>query len=318
MIKDEEILRINNMNKKRRISSIKRWSTINHKIEYALLRTAISIARLIPDTILRKAAMWLFSVIQFRRDLAKNNLKMVFPEMSKAKREQILKEMYRNLGLTAVESFLMKPEKVFENLEFWGWEEVNRLREAGKGVIVVTGHLGNFEMSGRLMAHQAPLCVIVKRQSNPYFDKYVNKQRLKENCEPVKSGNALRPVLKKLKQNGLVVMMIDQNARYQGYQLDFLGHKASTHISTAKIALLSKAPVVIVGITRTSKGYPLLKYSETIDTTDYENTLEGQIALMQEINDAFGKLVKANPEHWFWVHLRWRKPELGKPLTEID
>ena len=304
--------------KKEKRSSRKRWRNINHLIEYWLLRTAIFIARLIPDVILRKSAMWLFSVMQFRRNLAEENLKMVFPDMSRSRRQEIMKEMYKNLGLTAVESFLMKPEKVFAHLKFSGWEELDKLREAGKGVVVVSGHLGNFEMSGRLMAHQAPLSVIVKKQSNPYFDKYLNNQRLKENCEPVKPGNALRPVLKKLKQNGLVVMMIDQNARYQGYQLDFLGHKASTHISTAKIALSVKSPVVVTGVTRTSEGYPYLHYYETIDTGKYENTLEGQIALMQELNDAFGRLVKAHPEHWFWVHRRWRKPELGKPVADNE
>ncbi|MDP8219790.1 MAG: hypothetical protein P9X26_00465, partial [Candidatus Stygibacter frigidus] len=141
----------------KKISSRKRWRNINHLIEYRLLRTAIFIARLIPDVILRKIAMWLFSVIQFRSNLADENLKRVFPDMSRSRRREIMKEMYKNLGLTAVESFLMKPGNVFAHLKFSGWEEVDKLREAGKGVIVVSGHLGNFEMSGRLMAHQAPL-----------------------------------------------------------------------------------------------------------------------------------------------------------------
>jgi len=259
--------------------------------------------------------MWLFSAVHFRQELAEVNLRMVFPEMDKSERERILKEMYRNLGLTAVESYIMKPERVFKEMEFEGWEKVEKVLEAGKGVIIASGHLGNFEMAGRAMAHRAPLCVIVKRQHNPFFDRYANKLRLKENCEPIQPGNALRPILKKFKQNGLVVVMTDQNARYQGYQLEFMGHKASTHISAAKIAISTCTPIVIAGVSRNAKGYPQLKFTDTIAAVNYENSLEGQLALMQRILDCFGKMVQAEPEHWFWVHRRWRKPELAKPLT---
>jgi Kdo2-lipid IVA lauroyltransferase/acyltransferase len=303
-------------NKRRKRSRLEK--KISNLLEYGLLRAAIFIARGMPVVFLRKSAMWLFSVVQIRRKIAEDNLKMVFPEMSKAERVRILKEMYRNLGLTAVESYLENADKVFEKMEFVGWEEVEKIREKGRGVIVVSGHVGNFEMGGRLMAHQAPLCVIVKKQSNPYFDRYANRLRLKENCEPIQPGNALRPVLKKLKQNGLVVMMVDQNARYGGYQLDFLGHKASTHVSAAKIAIRTKTTIIISGITRGENGYPLLKQAETIYTDEYENNLAGHIALSQRLQDAVGKLVKADPEHWFWVHNRWKNPHLGKPVTETE
>ena len=304
------------MKKKIKRKKSKFLKKISNLLEYSLLRTAIFVAQLIPVVFLRKSVVWLFGIVQFRKKIAENNLKMVFPELSQSERKRIIKEMYKNLGLTAVESYLEKSEQVFAKLEFVGWEEVEKIRKAGKGVIIASGHLGNFEMAGRLMAHQAPLSVIVKKQSNPYFDNFANKLRLKENCEPVQPGNALRPILKKLKQNGLVVVMVDQNARRQGYQLDFMGHIASTHISAAKIAIKTKTPVIISGVTRGKNGYPLLAYSETIFTTEYEDNLAGHIALMQRILDGFGKLVKANPEHWFWVHNRWKNPQFAKPVPE--
>ncbi|MCF7912343.1 MAG: hypothetical protein K9M99_07435 [Candidatus Cloacimonetes bacterium] len=300
------------------INKSKIFKKLSNLMEYGLLRAAIFLAQPLPAVFLRRSAMWLFTLVQFRRKTAENNLKMVFPEMSQPESKRILKAMYKNMGLMAVESYLEKAEKVFEKLEFVGWEEVEKIRAKGKGVIIASGHLGNFEMSGRLMAHQAPLCVIVKKQSNPYFDRYTNTLRLKENCEPVQPGNALKPILRKLKQNGLVVVMVDQNARYQGYQLKFLGHTASTHISAAKIAIRTQTPVIIAGITRGENGYPLLKYSETIYTSEYENNLAGHIALMQRILDGFGKLVIASPEHWFWVHNRWKNPQLAKPLSESE
>jgi Kdo2-lipid IVA lauroyltransferase/acyltransferase len=300
------------MNKGKNSSFRKRAKDIRSRMEYIMLRLVIYILRRLPVVLVRRMAILLFTAVRFRLSTAESNLKLVYPEMKKPERQRIIREMYKNLALTAVESYVMKPEDVFARLEFEGWDKVEKVLAKGKGVIIASGHLGNFEMAGRRMAHLAPLCVIVKRQSNRYFDEYANMLRLQDNCEPVQPGNALRPVLKKLKQNGLVVIMTDQNARYQGYQLNFLGHPASTHISAAKIAIKTGTTIITAGVTRNKEGYPVLQFRDQIESRDYEDTQEGYISLMQEILNRFGELVEACPEHWFWVHRRWRKPELGQ------
>ena len=303
-------LKIGSRIKRSRI--LKTWKQIGYRVEFILLRLAIFVLRPMPPAIVRYWASQLFILIQFRKKVADNNLSMIFPDLSKEGRRSILREMYRNLGYTGVESFIMKPAKVYKKMGVEGWDKVENVLSEGKGVIIASGHLGNFEMAGRLMAHRNPLGVIVKKQHNPLFDKYANEQREKDKCTIIQEKNALRPVLRLLKKNGIVVIMTDQNARYRGYQLEFMGEKASTHISVAKIAIMTQTPIVMAGVYRNAAGYPLLKFTERIDVTSYEKNLNGYINLMQRILDAFGELVKENKEHWFWLHQRWRAPEKGK------
>lgn len=254
----------------------------------------------------------LFSLVQFRRNVADMNLQMIYPEKSSDWREQLMKKMYYSYGLTAVETYITPPHKLFPRMDVSGFKLVEKERAKGRGVIIASGHLGNFEMAGRLMAYKAPLGVVIKRQHNPFFDRYANQQRIKDNCTLIHSGNALRPILKLLRHNGIVVIMTDQNARGQGYQLDFLGQPASTHITAARIAIKYSIPVVIAGVIRNEKGYPKLIFSSPIDPEEYEDNEAGYVTLMQKITDNFSEMVNAYPEHWFWVHRRWRHAEQGR------
>jgi len=289
---------------------------VRSALEYVMLRTGIIILRLFPEKWVRSGMGRLFARVQFRRDVAIANLKMVFQEKDKAWREKLLKKMYYNYGLTAVETYITPSHKLFPKMKIEGYELIEKELEKGKGVLVASGHLGNFEMAGRWLAHDIPLGVVIKRQHNPYFDKYANDCRIKDKCTLIKVGNALRPILKLLKQNGLVMIMTDQNARSQGYQLDFMGSPASTHITLARIAIKYGIPIAIAGITRDENGYPLTVFRSPIDPTEYENSEDGYVKLMQKVLDEFGNMVKEYPEHWFWVHRRWRQAELGKVMSD--
>lgn len=303
------------MKSKRRKFIKENWKKVRSILEYSLMRLAILLLRLFPEKLVRSAVARLFSLFQIRREVAYKNLEFIFPQMKEEEKKQIIDAMYYNFGLTAVESYITPSRQVFSQMSLEGFELVEKALLRGKGVFIASGHLGNFEMAGRMMAADNPLAVIIKRQHNPYFDRYSNKQREADGCTLITAGGALRPIRKMLRKNGLVVVMTDQNARHQGYQLDFLGKPASTHITVAKLAIKYDVPVITAGVIRNEKGYPLLKFSDFLDPQNYEDSDEGYVKLMQKILFLFGEMVKKYPSHWFWVHRRWRNPEKGRLLV---
>lgn len=289
---------------------------IRSMIEYIAMRVGIFILRLFPESLIRFCIGWFVSVIQFRRKVAEENLIRAYPDSTQKWRNAILKKMYFNYGLTAVETYVTPTKKLFPQMEDEEFRVVDEQLKKGKGVLIASGHLGNFEMAGRLMSHKLPLGVIIRRQHNPYFDAYANAERLKDKVTLIHAGKVLRPILKIMKKDGIVVIMTDQNARHHGYQLDFMGHPASTHIAIAKIAISFDIPVVLAGVSRNEKGYPHLIFRNLPDPGNYANDIDGHIEYMQKIQDAFAELVREYPEHWFWVHRRWRNAEKGKVIGQ--
>jgi KDO2-lipid IV(A) lauroyltransferase len=202
-------------------------------------------------------------------------------------------------------------------------EHVRAALGKGRGLIVVTAHIGNWEFSGLAVAHLVGSMLSVARTlDNPMLDRYVRGVREQLGQRIVDRRGALRPVVRHLRDGGTVAMLIDQNQRAGGVFVPFFGRLASTVPSAASIALKYDVPVVMgYGLREKDGVHHTIRFGpafELIRTGDHDADVEANTAMFtRRIEEA----VRRAPEQWFWLHRRWRRrppEERGKPASPGD
>ena len=280
------------------------------KIEFFFFKLFINAFKVFPYSFTRSFLGRLFvfgtNLFDIRNSLAKDQLKMVFPDKSENEIKTIIKKMYYHMGLTTAESYFGNKEKLFKTCEVEGWDNLKNAVEQGRGVILATGHFGNWELAGKYIAAHFDLAVVGKRQRNRLFDDYTNALRLKDKVIVINKKNALRPILKMLGEGYIVSLLMDQNAGRNGVLTDFLGHEASTFVGAAKIAIKTGCPIAPAYAIRKEDGSHLFICEELISPVGYNNNLEDITRFTELISKRIEKYIYQYPHLWFWVHKRWK------------
>ncbi len=280
------------------------------KIEFFFFKLFINIFKLLPYNFTRSflANLFVFGARLFdiRNSLAKKQLEKVFPDKTEKDIKKIIRKMYYHMGITTAESYFGNNDKLFKTCELQGWDNLKDIAEKGKGVILATGHFGNWELAGKFIASHYKLAVVGKRQRNRYFDDYTNALRLKDNVIVINKKNALRPILKMLGDGYIVSLLMDQNAGKNGVLTDFLGHEASTFVGAAKIAIKTGCSIAPAYAIRKDDGTHLFICEEIISPEGYKNNLEDITEFTELISKRIEKYIYQYPHLWFWVHKRWK------------
>lgn len=248
-----------------------------------------------------------------RRRVVDEQLAAAWPALDPAARRRLRNAVFDHLGRTAAEVFLADPAALAAQVRIEpGFDALDEALAGGRGAIAVTGHLGNFELGGRILAARYPLLDVVKPQRNPGFEQVLEDMRRRHGIATVPMDHALRPVLAHLRSGGLVSLLVDQDAGSSGLALDFLGRPASTWAGAARIALKAGCPVVPVAIVREERGH-VFHIGPALDPPPSTGDVDGDTrAHMQAINDRLGAWVRRHPEQWFWVHRRWKGARRGR------
>lgn len=218
-----------------------------------------------------------------------------------------------NLGLMGAEFirfYSMSKKEVLSRVEIVGAEYLDNALRKGKGVILISAHLGNWELLGMALSLAGyPLSPLVRTQNNRLFDQYINEKRCSIGMEPVTTGFSLRQVLKALTRNRMVNLMMDRNAGKFGVNNLFLGRPASTPRGAAVIALKAGAPVIPAYILRRSPWrhrITILPPVEVISGKQGKCFLDKCIV---ENTNRFSRIVEemilTAPDQWLWMHHRW-------------
>ncbi len=254
---------------------------------------------------------WISSKLLPKRDrLIMENLKKALPEKSIDEHRMIAKEVWRNLGRTAVE-FIRLNEITRENFhDFVDIEGKDRIEKAalkGKGVIFVALHMTNWEVTGLgtgLLSGN--LSVVARPMKNPYVDRWVQDRRRRDGTEVLLHRNAVKECLKALQKKRFLGILVDQNLYQGGVFVQFFGRPAATTHLPALLNLRTGAPILI--------GYSLRAgdkirniYIGPFNAPDIQDPKERLQVHTQLINDEIEKLVKAHPGSWFWLHNRWKR-----------
>ena len=196
-------------------------------------------------------------------------------------------------------------------VEIDGLEHLKDAAVQGRGVLLLTAHLGNWEL---LAAAQPltglPLSVVLRPLDQPRLDRVVERLRRRTGAELISKRRALPDVLDALRRGRMVGILLDQNAtRAEGIFAPFFGTPASTSRGLAVIALRTEAPVVPVFIRRLERGRHLIEVGPVVPPPERD-----VVAFTTSFNEAIEKAIRRAPEQWFWLHKRWKtrpRPEVA-------
>jgi KDO2-lipid IV(A) lauroyltransferase len=285
---------------------------------YLLLRGFSLIINLLPENfslwIGRQLGSGMYHVDLEHRKVAIQNLHIAFgQEKSEGEMRSIAKRVFENLGVMTVEFFRiprMDVKTFKERVKIEGLEEALRLLEKKKGVLLLIGHFGNWELMG-LMSKVIgnPIMVIAKpMKKNRWVDQFITKIRNAGGLEVISSIKAGRKVIQALSQNRLVGILIDQRAkRSEGIWADFFGRKAPTTPSLAVLAMKTGAPVLPVFMIRNGFQKHRLIIKEPLELFRTGNIKKDVEANTQLFNDTLESMIRQHPDQWFWVHQRWER-----------
>jgi len=184
--------------------------------------------------------------------------------------------------------------------------------ELGKGVLVLTGHFGNFEVATAAGLAQFPQAHgrfhFVRRPIRPeWLDRLVTRRFRKAGFGVLPKRGGLDAILDRLAAGDLVVFPFDQHAnRKDGVLAEFFGHPAGTFRSLAVIALTTGAPVVPASSWREPNGQHVLRFEAQILPTEHYDTNEAIRLTTRSYNRALERMIVRRPEQWWWVHRRWK------------
>jgi KDO2-lipid IV(A) lauroyltransferase len=288
---------------------LKRNDLLN-RVEYAAFRIFLWKMRLLPYKAGRSVVTWLFVAIGYglgiRRETAELHLRNVYPDLDDTSRKQLLKNIYRNMGLTVAELYLQNEQDLIRESTISGKAHAEKALSLNRGAILATAHFGNWEAARILPLYGIPLSVVVKQQHNPYFDRYNTAIRTRQGVAMIDFRKGLRDILKHLYNNEMVAILADQNAGRSGLVLDFLGFPASHWKGVAKISLRYKVPIVPAFALRTPEGTIKFCFEPMIYHPELEDTEENYVFILKKLDEVIESYIDRYPEQWFWVHKRWK------------
>ncbi len=296
---------------------------MREKIEYWLvLAVATSLGRM-PRGLARLLAGWLvWAVYRIHgrlRRVGMRNLELALPELSAGERERILRGVYRHLGWQLVE-FCRMPRYTAKNTKHWihteGLEHYRAAQARGKGVLVLTGHLGAWELSSfyhSLMGY--PMGMVIRRLDNRRLDEFVNGIRCLHGNRVLHKDDFARGLLTAMRVGDTVGILMDTNMTPpQGVFVRFFGQTACTASGLARVALKTGAAVVPGFLVWEPKErrYVLHFGPELafVRTGDAEADI---VAATQQCNDVLEAWIRRYPDQWLWIHRRWKTRPAGEP-----
>lgn len=299
-----------------------------HAAEYALFRSVTAALRALPEGLALRVGAglgWLAgAVLRIRRRDVDAHLAIAFPDRPPAWRRRVARASYAHLGREAVALFLLPgqdAERVVERTEVEGLEELRAALAGGSGVVMVTGHLGNWELGGAALAARGlPLDVVTKAMANRRFDADLTATRERLGLRVFDMAEAPRAMLRTLRAGRIATLVADQNAREGGLFVPFFGKLALTARGPALFAVRAGAPL-FVGHAVRLPGLPT-RYRIELERVDVEATgdLEVDVARLTAAHTAaLERAVRRAPEQYFWQHKRWKtrppeEPRSGAPV----
>ncbi len=253
------------------------------------------------------------------RRVAMENLRLAFPEWTDARRREVIRGMTRNLGWMAAE-FARFPklskENIGEIVTVDGFENFEKARERGKGVIFLTGHMSAWELAPFAQAlYGYPLSFLARAVDNERVNRLVDSYRCLSGNRPIEKNNAARAALRVLHEGGTVGVLADQNTSVdEGVFVNFFGIPAATTTGLVRMARHTGAAVVPgflswdAEVHKYRLGFELavdMQHSSDEAADDHENAAR--------CNRVIEEHIRAHPDEWLWVHKRWKNRPAGEP-----
>ena len=250
----------------------------------------------------------LYHVLRICRKIVSVNLELAFPELSTKERGKIARANYRWFARFCMDVLHMDAwngltEKVtlFNNLQI-----LDEALTEDKGVLLVSGHFGNWEMIPSALAELGyPVSMYVGQQTNPLTNELQNNARSSFGVQTIDKGKrATLQMGRALASNNIIAMLIDQNDNKSDLFVNFFAKLASSSRGTAAFHLLRKSPVMLVTCPYVGDKFEITFQRISFNLTGEQEKDTQHIS--QNINTELEKVIRQYPEQYFWMHRRWR------------
>ena len=296
---------------------------MREKIEFWMVRAVAGTLGHLPRGVARQTAallVWMaFPLLVRLRRVGIRNLEMALPTFTSLQRQRILKGVFRSLGRQLVE-FCRMDRYTAENTKDWirteGLENYLAAQAQGNGVLVLTGHMGAWELSSfyhSLMGH--PMGLVIRRLDNRLLDEYVNAMRGMHGNWVLHKDDFGRGLLKAMRHGETVGILMDTNMTPpQGEFVDFFGTQACTATGLAHIARKTGAAVVPgFMLWEEAERHYVLHFGPQLDLPKTDDVAADIVAATQICTSAIESWIRRYPDQWLWIHRRWKTRPVGEP-----
>ena len=297
-------------------------------LAYVVVRGAVCLVQALPIEACRGAmrglAWLLWYVVRLRRDVVEENLAIAFPDAPLWRREEIALGMWEHLLLMMVE-IAQAPRKIRrinwrEHSQFPRMDLMVRHMIDRRPVIIVSAHLGNFEMGGYLLGlHGFTTHTIARTLDNRRLDAWVNQFRGATGQFILDKHGSGGEIQRVLDRGGTLVLLGDQHAGDAGLWIDFFGKPASTHKAVALFTLGANAPTAVCAALRLDEPLHFeLRVADAVDPLEQSFELNDVRRLSQWYTAQLEELIRRAPQQYWWVHRRWKgSPGRGRGGRQI-
>jgi Kdo2-lipid IVA lauroyltransferase/acyltransferase len=304
---------------------MKRDTGIGAWCVYAVVRVLVGVLRCFPVNVnLRTARLfahiWWHAIPRHRRR-ARAHLRLAYGDsLPEEEIVRLARASFEALAMLAID-FFSTPALITE----WTWHKYVRLHNmrealrvllAGNGAIILTGHYGNWELAGYLLAlFGFDVAAIMRPLDNVYLNRYVVENRRRKGLELLDKKGAMQSAEPVIRRGGALGFIADQNAGSKGMFVDFFGTAASTYKSIGLLAMRTRVPIIIGYARRIEQRF---EFEVGVERIIYPQEWDAQDDplrwITQEYTAALEAAIRRAPEQYLWIHRRWK----SRPRSETN
>jgi KDO2-lipid IV(A) lauroyltransferase len=277
-----------------------------------------------------KFALWIgrrigdmaYALHSKRRSISYANLKAAFPGKSCREIKNINRGHFRNLAMSVVELFRLPvtgQDYLNRYVMIKGLENEDIVLKKDKGLIVLTGHFGNWEiasLASSLRGHT--MSVFAREQKYKRLNALLNRYRKMTGCKVITKGFSIREIIKTLNNNGIVAMLGDQNAGPGGILIDFFGRPASTAPGAVAFSIKTGAEIMLAFMRRVAFDRHEVIFEKPLALIDTGNKDKDIKENLKNISAIFENYIRKFPDQWLWSHKRWKMTSERRVLVLTD
>jgi Kdo2-lipid IVA lauroyltransferase/acyltransferase len=293
-----------------------RWSPAAI-VEWAATVTLFRLFDWLPESVAyalgEGAGRLVFHLDRRHREITTENLAAAYPgRHSPVELDLLARSVFENLGRTAVD--VARSSRLFtpageSRIQVDGMETIREARTRGKGVLLLTGHFGPWELLVIAAAlRYEPIHIVARPLDNPRLDDLLTALRERGGNRVIRKREAVQAILQVLRRGETVGILIDQHiSEREGVVVPFFGRPASTASAPALLALRSGAAVLPAGIRREpGRGRYRITLGPEVPVRRSGDMRADLVENTARFNRAIEAMIREQPDHWFWVHRRWK------------